>query len=228
MVPPSPPWVLFGVMEGQFGDGFDLVGEVHVGIDAGGSDAGVTQELLGGEHVRTAADEVGAVGMAEFMRREVADGQFFEECFIPLKEYMGRVKEIPVWIRTVRLIRQNIGVVRVWFLVSEDVVKFFGDGDGTQGPAFCGADLPAGVAVVDDDLSPDVEEIIFQIHVFPMEGAGFLGTQTGVQHEGDAHPDGFPAEVGFDDCDLLRSIDSEFLDLVGFADADVLMDFRSF
>jgi len=209
-------------MEGQLGDSFDLVGQVGVGVDAGGGDAGVPQKLLGGEHVRTAADEVGAVGMAEFMRREVADGQFFEECFIPLKEYMGRVEEILVWIRPIRLIRQNIGVVRVWFLVSEDVVKFFGDGDGTQGPAFCGADLPAGVAVVDDDLSPDVEEIIFHIHVFPMEGAGFLGTQTGVQHEGDAHPDGFPAEVGFDDCDLLRGIDGEFPNLVGLADADVL------
>ena len=82
----GPPWVLFGVMESQFGDGFDLVGEVGVGVNAGGGDAGVAQELLGGEHVRTAADEVGAVGMAQFMGREVADGQFFEECFIPLKE----------------------------------------------------------------------------------------------------------------------------------------------
>ena len=49
----------------------------------------MAQELLGGEHVRTAADEVSAVGMAELMGGEVADGKFFEECFIPLKEYMG-------------------------------------------------------------------------------------------------------------------------------------------
>ena len=49
----------------------------------------MAQELLGGEHIRTAADEVCAVGMAELMGREVADRQFFEECFIPLKEYMG-------------------------------------------------------------------------------------------------------------------------------------------
>ena len=147
-------------MEGQLGDSFDLVGQVGVGVDAGGGDAGVPQKLLGGEHVRTAADEVGAVGMAEFMRREVADGQFFEECFIPLKEYMGRVEEILVWIRPVRLIRQDIGIVGLWFLIGEDVVESPGDGDGAEGPAFCGADLPAGVAVVDDDLSPDVEEIL--------------------------------------------------------------------
>ena len=221
--PPRPTLVfLFGVMEGQLGNGFYLVGEVGVGIDAGGGDAGVAQELLGGEHVRTAADEVSAVGMAELMGREVADRQFLEECFIPLKEYMGRVKEIPVWIRPGGLIRQDIGIVGLWFLIGEDVVESPGDGDGAEGPAFCGADLPAGVAVVDDDLSPDVEEIVFQVHVFPMESTGFLGTQSGVQHEGDAHPDRFPAEVGFDDCDLLRGIDGEFPNLVGLADADVL------
>lgn len=208
-------------MEGQAGDGFDLVRKVSVGVDAGGGDAGVAQELLGGEHVRTAADEVGAVGVAEFMGREVANGQFFEECFIPLKEYMGRVEEILVWIRPVRLIGQNIGIVGLWFLVGEDVMEGPGERDGAEGPAFCGADLPAGVAVVDDDLSPNIEEIAVQIYIFPVEGTGFLSTQSGVQHEGDAHPDRFPAEMGFDDLNLLRCIDDELLDLVGLADADV-------
>ena len=117
----GPPWVLFGVMESQFGDGFDLVGEVGVGVNAGGGDAGVAQELLGGEHVRTAADEVGAVGMAQFMGREVADGQFFEECFIPLKEYMGRVEHIIIFIIPVRLVGKDVGVVGLRLLVAEDL-----------------------------------------------------------------------------------------------------------
>ena len=83
-------------------------------------------------------------------------------------------------------------------------------------------DVFAYIAVIDDDLSPDVKEASVQIYVFPVEGTGFLGTQYGVQHESDAHADGFPAQAGFDDFDLLRGIDRHFLDLVGLADTDIL------
>ena len=37
MDPPGLPGFLFGVMEGQLGNGTDLVGQVDVGVDAGES-----------------------------------------------------------------------------------------------------------------------------------------------------------------------------------------------
>ena len=62
----------------------DLVRQIHVRIDPGGSDAGVPQQFLYRKQICPAADEIGAVSMPQLVRRQIPDGHLFEECFVPL------------------------------------------------------------------------------------------------------------------------------------------------